>query len=150
MGRVQAGHGIDRAVDQGSTLIVQTRPNNRGEGEEMAWSTAMVRQCTGGVQCVMSLDSRLQYFPWGRISFGRQMVFHSAHAWARIAMAALCRPDTVTHGVIEVALLFQESQMFIRCDAGGKGRCLEPVHRSMVSPRPFRFAARERFSGSSV
>ena len=87
----------------------------------------------GGVQCVI-LISR---FTTAVFSLGQDFLwatdwFHSACAWARIA---LCRPDTVTHGVVEVALLFQESQIFIRCDTGRKGHCLEPVHRSMVSRR---------------
>ena len=90
----------------------------------------MVHQCTGEVQCVISLDSRLQYFSWGGILFAQQIVFDSACAWTRIA---LCHPDTVTHGAMEVALLLRESQVFIRCDTR-RVAASSRFNRSVVSP----------------
>ena len=73
-------------------------------------------------------------------------------------MAALCRPDTVTHGAMEVALLFRESQMFIRCDAGRVDRLesVQPV-RGFTMTIQVRLgsdsslsSARKRLRGPSV
>ena len=78
-------------------------------------------------------------FRQGSISFAQQIVFHSARAWARIVMATLCRPDAVPHNAMEVALLFQGSQMFIRCDVGRVDH-LEAVQDSETTASLFKFS----------